>query len=116
MPHTTLRKRWRRCAYVMMTSTQHPRWSNRLVALLMLFQTPIASGTKESFLFMDLQDVQGPWGLLQPRASKVTRNASFAPPCVIPTSCVLDTALLVSSSRMSLTVGRFSSLAKRARL
>ena len=94
----------------MMTSTQQLRWSNRLMTLLMLTQAPIGLDAKESFLFMDLQDVQGPWGLLQPRASKVTRNANFVPPCVIPTSCVLDTALLASSSRMSLIAGASAAL------
>ena len=42
----------------------------------------LSSGDAEPFLFMDLEDVQAPWGLLQPRASTVTRNDTFAPPCV----------------------------------
>ena len=51
------------------------------LALLLLGLT---AGDAEPFLFMDLEDVQAPWGLLQPRASTVARNDTFAPPCVHP--------------------------------
>ena len=51
--------------------------------LLLLLLGPALSHA-QPFLFMDLEDVQGPWGLLQPRASAVTPNASFAPPCAPP--------------------------------
>lgn len=49
---------------------------------LALLLVGLTAGDAEPFLFMDLEDVQAPWGLLQPRASTVTQNDSFAPPCV----------------------------------
>ena len=48
--------------------------------LLLLAPNPNSIARAEPFLFMDLQDLQAPWGLLQPRASIVARNASFKPP------------------------------------
>ena len=56
-----------------------------LLRLLLLLGPALSHA--QPFLFMDLEDVQGPWGLLQPRASAVTPNASFAPPCAPPGRC-----------------------------
>jgi hypothetical protein len=57
---------------------------------LLLLSLTAGDADREPFLFMDLEDAQAPWGLLQPRASTVTRNETFAPPCVpehLPRSC-----------------------------
>ena len=60
------------------------RWAAMMELRLALLLLGLTSGDAEPFLFMDLEDVQAPWGLLQPRASTVTRNDTFAPPCVRP--------------------------------
>ena len=78
---------------------QSSLWLNRLAAFLTIAQGPIGSRANESFLFMDLRDVQGPWGLLQPRASKVNKNTSFVPPYVNSTFYSMARCLATSVPR-----------------